>query len=755
VRIRNAYSLTTMHVASMAILLVCLALGLLAGCSGDPRQQSNSELRITSLSRDSGPVGAVVIITGEGFGATQGSSRVSFGGTTTVPKNWSNSSISAPVPQGATTGNVVVTVGGAASNGVTFTVTTQAPSITSLNPVSGPIGTPVTVTGINFGTTQGTSTITFNGTVASPSSWTPTSILAKAPFGAATGNVVVTVGGAASNGVLFTITSGTSTLQSITISPNPANVAAGSNVQLTASGHFSDGSTQDVTTQCAWSSGTASLASVGSHTGLVSGMSFGGPVAITAADGVITATASLNVTGSDTTASTGSMPEGRILHTATLLNNGKVLIAGGSEASGGKAINSLIAQALLFDPSTQQFESTGDMVTPRAFPTVVLLQNGMVLILGGGTASDQAVAQAEIYDPSSGTFSATGSMLIARGGFTATLLNSGEVLIAGGSGSQNSVSTYLAEAELYDPVSGQFSTTGNMTTPRSLHTATLLDDGTVLLAGGEDGDDSPLSSAEIYDPATGTFTATGSMAAKRILHIATPLNNGKVLIAGGVDNSKSDQTALASAEIYDVATKTFTTTGSMTTARTTEISGAPSITLLSDGTAFVAGGVAGDASTGPQILASTEIYDPASGTFTASADMTTPRFLQTATLLDNGGVLLAGGTASLATDDSGILSSAEIFEPSELTPAHLVSIALTPASATIKTGSSQVYVALGTFSDNSTQVLASVIWTSSSSAASISNDATNKGCAFGAAAGTATITATAGTVSGSATLTIQ
>jgi hypothetical protein len=160
---------------------------------------------ITSLSPTSGPVGTSVTVTGTNFGATKGTSTITFNGTTATPTSWSNTSIVVPVPSGATTGNIVVTVGGLASGGVTFTVTV-APSITSLSPTSGAVGTSVTVTGTNFGATKGTSTIKFNGTTATPTSWSNTSIVVPAPSGATTGSVVVTVSALASNGVTFTVT---------------------------------------------------------------------------------------------------------------------------------------------------------------------------------------------------------------------------------------------------------------------------------------------------------------------------------------------------------------------------------------------------------------------------------------------------------------------------------------------------------------------------------------------------------------------
>ncbi len=159
---------------------------------------------ILSLNPTSGAVGTSVTVTGENFGSTQGTSTVKFNGTAGTPTSWSATNIVVPVPSGATTGNVVVTVSSVASNGVAFTVA-PTPSITSLNPTSGLASTSVTVTGTNFGATQGTSTVKFNGTAGTPTSWSATTIVVPVPSGAATGNVVVTVSSVASNGVTFTV----------------------------------------------------------------------------------------------------------------------------------------------------------------------------------------------------------------------------------------------------------------------------------------------------------------------------------------------------------------------------------------------------------------------------------------------------------------------------------------------------------------------------------------------------------------------
>jgi RHS repeat-associated protein len=155
---------------------------------------------ITSLSPISGPVGTSVTITGSGFGSTQGTSTVTFSGVTATVSSWSDTSIAVTVPNGASTGNVVVTVSGVSTTGThTFTVI-PPPSISNLSPSSGIAGTMVTITGTNFGSTQGTSTVTFNGATATANSWSNTSIAVTAPGGATTGNVVVTVNGISTTG---------------------------------------------------------------------------------------------------------------------------------------------------------------------------------------------------------------------------------------------------------------------------------------------------------------------------------------------------------------------------------------------------------------------------------------------------------------------------------------------------------------------------------------------------------------------------
>jgi hypothetical protein len=194
---------------------------------------------ITSLSPTSGLVGVAVTISGANFGATQGTSTVTFNGIAAASTGWNSTSVGVNVPSGATTGNVVVKVGGAASNGVAFTVTVPQPSITSLNPTSGFVGASVTITGVNLGTTQGTSTVRFNGASATPTSWSATSLAVLVPAAATTGNVVVTVGGTASNGLAFTVLADTSA-PVVTISAPTSNATVSGTITLTATATDAD-----------------------------------------------------------------------------------------------------------------------------------------------------------------------------------------------------------------------------------------------------------------------------------------------------------------------------------------------------------------------------------------------------------------------------------------------------------------------------------------------------------------------------------
>jgi len=356
-------------------------------------------------------------------------------------------------------------------------------------------------------------------------------------------------------------------------------------------------------------------------------------------------------------AATGSMAAARDSHTATLLLNGKVLVAGGLNSSTG---NTTLASTALYDPATGTW-TAGTMLTARRLHTATLLLNGKVLVAGGINDSGPR-ASAALYDPASGTWATTGAMATPRVGPTATLLPNGKVLVAGGS---DSLDRLIASAEVYDPATGTWTTTGGMTTGRGSHTATLLANGKVLVAGGF----TPIfsltfASAEVYDPASGTWTAIDNMTRARAGHTATRLPNGKLLVAGGYQ---------ASAEIYDPASGTWTATGAMAEARDSHTA-----TLLPNGKVLVAGG-----RNYPNSLASAAVYNPASGTWTATAAMAGPRSSHTATLLTNGKVLVAGG----GNNTDHYLASAELYTPDAAPTADFVvtGVTLTPTSPGVNT----------------------------------------------------------------------
>ena len=367
---------------------------------------------------------------------------------------------------------------------------------------------------------------------------------------------------------------------------------------------------------------------------------------------------------------TGVMAQPRAGHSATLLPDGRVLIVDGGQLDIDDLLVSIVS-AELFDPSQGKFTSTGAPCLAREFHTATLLTNGKALIVGGNEFNGYPTwlpqtSGAELYDPASGAFVRTGSMIVGRTLHSATLLADGRVLIAGGATNIGSGATTatgaLATTEIYDPGTGAFSAGGSMAHARKGHSATLLPSGKVLIAGGE-GDQESLTTAELYDPTTNSFSGTGNMGAARTGHSATLLANGKVLIAGGATSDALFQGSIglnparqATAELYDPFTGTFVSTGNMTDARI-----AHTATLLADGTVLMTGGytdyVGGlPTSLGYQSLSSAEIYDPVSGAFKAIDSMNATRFWHTATLLRDGSVLIAGGIGSDLPE-----SSAEIF----------------------------------------------------------------------------------------------
>ncbi|NOJ94463.1 kelch-like protein, partial [Corallococcus coralloides] len=332
-------------------------------------------------------------------------------------------------------------------------------------------------------------------------------------------------------------------------------------------------------------------------------------------------------------AATGAMTSPRSFHTATLLKNGMVLVAGGRSAASG----SFLSTAEVYDPVSGTWSATGPMASIRELHSATLLPSGKVLVAGGYNGAGRA-ATAEVYDPDSGTWSSTSSMASNRSNHTATLLNSGKVLVAGGYGPS---SYNVATAELYDPASGTWSATGSMAAPRRDHKAALLTDGRVLVTGGWNGSGGIHATAELYYPASGGgWGAAGVMALPRVAHTMTLLTDGKVLVSGGYGNGSYH----AKAEVYGP----WSAAGSMSRSCASHTA-----TLLKNGRVLVAGGERGGTS-----LATAHVFDPVSGIWSETGSMASPRRGHTETLLPNGKVLIAGGFNS-----EGYLAAAELYTP--------------------------------------------------------------------------------------------
>src|SRR5262245_55548756 len=299
---------------------------------------------------------------------------------------------------------------------------------------------------------------------------------------------------------------------------------------------------------------------------------------------------------------TGNMTAPRAQHSATLLPDGRVLIAGGGVDF------AILTSAEIYDPATGTFRATGAMTAARRMHTATLLPDDRVLIVGGyGAGHGGALASAELFDPGTGTFTAKGSLNTARGGHTALLLSTGKVLIVGGYG----VNSYpnVAPAELYDPVSGTFASAGEYVGRDGCDfcaPSVLLSDGAVLFPG--------QNPAQLYDPSRDVFSPIGMMLREQ--STAAVLMNGQVLFAGGEPIGRT-----ADAELYNPATRSFVSTGGMAAPRVWH-----TLTLLPNGMVLAAGGetdrCTGSACIFAGSLATAELYDPVAGAFVATGSMT-------------------------------------------------------------------------------------------------------------------------------------
>ena len=331
----------------------------------------------------------------------------------------------------------------------------------------------------------------------------------------------------------------------------------------------------------------------------------------------------------------------RAAHAATPLADGRLLITGGMLENG-----QFHDSAEIYDPKQKRFEVLRSrMTTKRVSHIAASLPSGKVLLAGGWSNRDAPTESAELFDPKNLTFTSTGSLKDGRSGHTATVADDGRIIVIGG----RSGSAILSSIEAYDPKQERFSKIGELKVPRGLHTATLLRDGRILVTGGMRDFGRVTSSAELFDPIKGesVLLETG-LSSERYKHDALRLANGRVLVLGGSD-ARDRRGRSNEAEVFDPKKGVFEKVGSLTFARF-KIQGTS--VLLKDGRVLVAGGAA-----------RAEVFDPKSGQFTVVAGDLGDRFhFATSTLLESGETLIVGGYRFLPTSGPSGTDQAWIFD---------------------------------------------------------------------------------------------
>lgn len=323
------------------------------------------------------------------------------------------------------------------------------------------------------------------------------------------------------------------------------------------------------------------------------------------------------------TPTTGAPVVGRANHSATLLDDGRVMLAGGFETSAPEAVEA-------YDPASGGFAQIGQLSLGRYFHAAAKLGNGKVLVIGGFEQSGLAPLNGEVFDPLTGAVTPTGNMENPRIAPEATLLADGRVLVSGGG---------IQSGEIYDPSTNGFTPVYALVS-RFFHSATRLANGQVLIAGGIDNQDQVLNNTELFDPVSGSVTAVGGMLTPRTLHTATLLPSGKVLFAGGsTSGNLGAPVYTSSAELFDPASNTFTPiSGALRIPR-----GGHTASSLSDGRVLLIGGRSPLDSPSGRTEATTELFDPVTGRFAGFGTMAQPRYGHTSTALADGSVLVAGG----------------------------------------------------------------------------------------------------------------
>lgn len=503
-------------------------------------------------------------------------------------------------------------------------------SISDFNPKSGLAGTEVIINGSGFSSDPKENSVKFNDTIAKVISVAGNSVKVTVPEGGAvTGKISISVSGQTA------VTQEKFIVPPVITGFSPSAGTTGAAITI-AGTNFSENSTNNTVKFNGITAAVISSSNTEIQTIVPSNTSAGYISVDTNGFTSLSQTKfQTNISGNFYFSS--NMNTGRYSHTATLLSSGKVLIAGGRNSTYS------FSKSELYDPSTGIFIQLSNMVYERYSHTATLLQNGKVLITGG-YGNPNAASSAELFDPESGTFSLTGNMTASRSYHTEIILANGKVLIIGGAYLIGSTEYYRNTSELYDPVLGTFTASGNMSSSRFVHTAVRLNNGKVLVTGGHNGT-ILLNSAELYDPAGGTFSATGSLnSAGTALHTSTLLENGLVLIAIGGTGSATIRSELFNASSFSV-------TGNMKYS----VRMNHTADLLSSGKVLITGG----GSSVTDLYPESELYNPTSGLFEISGNLNTSRLYHKSAKLSDGRILITGGK----NIQGNTLQSTEIYTP--------------------------------------------------------------------------------------------
>ena len=348
-------------------------------------------------------------------------------------------------------------------------------------------------------------------------------------------------------------------------------------------------------------------------------------------------------------------------------------------------------------PAVGTWTASPDLVSIRGTTTALVLKDGRAIAIGGGVGQ-QGVAAVEVFDPATGVWQATAPMNQPRRGHQAVVLGDGRVMVAGGINEGE----LLASVEIFDPAAARWTTVAPMSVPRLGNTLTLLTNGSVLVTGGTSADTAsgagggqtirPDATAEVYNVGANRWTKTaGTMSTPRFEHSATALDDGRVLIAGGQGPPISGVAeALRTTEIYDPAVDSFRKSNDMSDSRFNHAA-----VKLPDRTVMVVGGAGGQ--NGDTSLSTAEVFNPGDGSWTAAGALTGSRSGHTATVFPDGRVLVAGGE-SITRGNRRALASAEIFviEKREWQSAGNMNCPRSEASAALL-GDGSVLVVAGDF----------------------------------------------------------